>query len=70
MHRRVDLQGNGLRAPAGTVTLNGVAVAVASDFAPNRPLIQAPVSLQVHNTLAVQLQGSPKSQIAVAILPQ
>jgi hypothetical protein len=55
------------RASAGTVTLNGVKIAVPSDFKQSRGTWVLPVSLQTENTITVRLEGEPNTGITIAI---
>jgi hypothetical protein len=59
--------GKDYRVASGTVSLNGVVVAPASDFSESRPAWTLPVALQAQNTLTVKLAGRPKGRIAIAI---
>jgi len=57
-----------LRVAGGTISLNGVVVSPASDFNESRGSWSVPVVLQEHNTLAVRLEGTHASRIAIAIV--
>ena len=57
-----------LRVAAGTISINGSVVSPASDFSESRGSWTVPLALQAHNTLAVRLEGKPKSRVAIAII--
>jgi hypothetical protein len=59
--------GKEYRVSSAKITLNGVTLASPSDFSEQRGSWTIPVSLQQSNTLTVQLDGKPRSRIAVAI---
>jgi len=59
--------GEGYRASAGSVVLNGVTVASSSDFSQTRRSWTVSVPLQPSNSLSVRLEGKPSGRIIVAI---
>jgi hypothetical protein len=59
--------GPAYRISAGSVALNGVTLTGPSDFGRQRSSWSVPVTLHANNTLAVFIDGQPKSRIIVAV---
>lgn len=59
--------GEEYHSSSGSVSLNGATIASPGDFNQQRSSWTVPVTLQRSNSLAVRLDGKPKSRIIVAI---
>ena len=55
---------------SGTVTLNGAIIAESKSFSKNVPVITSDVTLLQHNTLSVELHGSPGSMLHILVAPK
>lgn len=55
---------------SGTVTLNGTVLLKPKDFSKNLSRFSIPVTLKENNTIAVELNGAPGSQLIVTVTPQ
>ncbi len=67
-HTQYTLHVQNFGSSSALISVNGIQILSPSDFNPNVSVIDRPVTLQLNNTIAVQLRSAPGSSLTASII--